>query len=175
MRGRITFLPGITEDVARKIALSRPVRSLAESLEGLAGRGGFLIGGEAVTLGKWRAAATAACAALAGAFFLAGADAPPAAETWRLDRVDQVGGHPAKVFGHPLAIDTNIGKAVLFNGVEDALQVDVHPLAGAETFTWEVIFRPDPGGGPEQRFFHLQERDPATGRDTATRMLFERG
>ena len=44
--------------------------------------------------------------------------------------------------------------------------VDVHPLAGAETFTWEAIFRPD-GGRAEQRWFHLQE----TGSDN--RMLFE--
>lgn len=49
----------------------------------------------------------------------------------------------------------------------------VHPLAGAQAFTWEVIFRADLGGAAEQRFFHLQERDPKTGEDTATRMLFE--
>jgi hypothetical protein len=113
------------------------------------------------------------CAALAGAFLLVGADAPPAAETWRFDRLDQIGGHPAKILGHPLLVDTNIGKAVLFNGVGDALQADAYPLAGADTFTWEVIFRPDPGGAPEQPFFHLQERDSKAGQDTATRMLFE--
>ena len=58
--------------------------------------------------------------------------------------------------GHPRVIDTPIGKAVEFNGVDDALVVDVHPLAGAETFTWEAVFRPD-GGQAEQRWFHLQE------------------
>lgn len=126
-----------------------------------------------MSLDKWRSAGLALCAAVAGALLLIGADTPPTAETWRFDRLDEIGGHPTKVFGHPLLVDSNIGKAVLFNGVDDALQVDVHPLAGAETFTWELIFRPDPGGGPEQRFFHLQERDPQTGKDTATRMLFE--
>lgn len=115
----------------------------------------------------------AAVAALAGVFLLGGADTPLGVETWRFDRLDQIGGNPTKILGHPLLVDTPIGNAVLFNGVDDAIQVDVHPLAGAETFTWEVIFRPDPGGGPEQRFFHLQERDLKTGRDTATRMLFE--
>jgi hypothetical protein len=115
----------------------------------------------------------AAGTAWAGVFLLGGADTPPASETWRFDRLDQLGDHAAKVLGHPLLVDTQIGKAVLFNGVDDALQVDVHPLAGAETFTWEVIFRPDPGGDPEERFFHLQERDPKTGQDTASRMLFE--
>ncbi len=50
--------------------------------------------------------------------------------------------------------------------MDDALVVDVHPLAGATTFTWEAIFRPD-GGEPEQRWLHLQQ----TGSDN--RMLFE--
>ena len=54
------------------------------------------------------------------------------------------------------------GKAVEFDGVDDALFVNVHPLAGAETFTWEVIFRPYKGGKAEQRFFHLQSIDPVT-------------
>ena len=92
---------------------------------------------------------------------------------WRFDRLDQVGGHATTVLGHPRVIDTAAGKAIQFNGVDDAVFVDVHPLAGAETFTWEVIFRPDLGGAAEQRFFHLQERDPKTGADTNTRMLFE--
>jgi hypothetical protein len=70
-------------------------------------------------------------------------------------------------------IDAPSGKAITFNGKDDAIFVDTHPLAGADKFTWEVIFRPDPDGSPEQRFFHLQERDPKTGQDTATRLLFE--
>jgi hypothetical protein len=114
----------------------------------------------------------AALAALAAIVVLAGADTP-VAETWRFDRLDQIGGHPTTILGHPRVIDTPEGKAVEFNGKDDALFVDVHPLAGAETFTWEVVFRPDPGGAAEQRFFHLQERDPKTGQDTTTRMLFE--
>ncbi len=109
---------------------------------------------------------------------LAGLAALPAAdtgiaETWRFENVDQIGGHPTTILGHPRAIDTPEGKAIEFNGKDDALFVDVHPLAGAETFTWEVVFRPDVGGAAEQRFFHLQERDPKTGQDTPTRMLFE--
>ena len=95
------------------------------------------------------------------------------AELWRFDRIDEIGGHKTTVLGHPRVIDSPVGKAVEFNGVDDALFVDVHPLAGAETFTWEIVFRPDPGGAPEQRFFHLQEQDARTGGDTATRMLSE--
>ena len=88
-------------------------------------------------------------------------------ETWTFDRLDKLGSHPAKVEGSPRVIDTPLGKAVEFDGVDDAIFLDVHPLAGAETFTWEVIFRPYSGGAREQRFFHLQE-DGAQ-----TRLLFE--
>ena len=88
-------------------------------------------------------------------------------ETWRFDNLTKIGGHAVKVLGHPKVIETPKGKAVEFNGVDDALFFEVHPLAGAKVFTWEVIFRPDRGGNPEQRFFHLQE----TGAET--RMLFE--
>lgn len=114
-----------------------------------------------------------AFAALAAALLIQAADSPSPAETWRFDRIDRIGSHPVTAFGHPQAIDTDLGTALLFNGVNDALQLDVHPLAGSAIFTWEVIFRPDAGGSEEQRFFHLQERDPTTGRDTVTRMLFE--
>ena len=85
---------------------------------------------------------------------------------WTFDRLDRIGGHPTTVLGNPRVIDTPVGKAIEFDGVDDALLVDVHPLAGAETFTWEAVFRPD-GGAVEQRWFHLQE----SGSDN--RMLFE--
>jgi hypothetical protein len=89
-----------------------------------------------------------------------------ASEVWTFDRLDRLGGHPTTMSGSPRVIETSIGKAVEFDGIDDALFVDVHPLAGAKTFTWEAIFRPD-GGNREQRWFHLQE----TG--TENRMLFE--
>ncbi|MEO8131681.1 MAG: LamG domain-containing protein [Bryobacteraceae bacterium] len=88
-------------------------------------------------------------------------------ETWTFDRLDRIGSHPATVLGHPKVIDTPKGKAIQFNGVDDAIFLDVHPLAGAETFTWEVVFRPDSDGAPEQRFFHLQEEG------NNNRLLFE--
>lgn len=87
--------------------------------------------------------------------------------TWKFDRLDKIGGHAVTVEGHPRIIDTPKGKAIEFNGNSDALFFDVHPLAGAKTFTFEVVFRPDAGGRPEQRFFHLQQ----TGADT--RLLLE--
>jgi hypothetical protein len=94
-------------------------------------------------------------------------------EVWIFDRIENVGGLPTKVFGHPHVIDTPLGKAMEFNGTDDALFIGEHPLAGAETFTFEALFRPDAGGALEQRWFHLAEQDPATGKDTDTRLLFE--
>jgi hypothetical protein len=90
--------------------------------------------------------------------------------TWTFDNIRRIGGHTTEVLGDPKVIDTKLGKAILFDGKDDAIFVPNHPLAGAATFTWEAIFRPD--GGPfEQRWFHLAEQ--ANGADTGHRMLFE--
>jgi putative heme-binding domain-containing protein len=97
---------------------------------------------------------------------------PPDTVVWTFDRLDPIGGHKTTILGQPRVIDSPIGKAVEFDGVDDALFIDNHPLSGARTFTWEAIFRPD-GGAVEQRWFHLSEQDPKTGADTDTRMLYE--
>ena len=106
----------------------------------------------------------------------------PRQSTWTFDRLDGIGGLPVRVEGNPKVIETPLGKAVEFDGVDDSIYIDQHPLAGAEQFTFEVIFRPD-GGATEQRWFHLAERDPATGQlvtltgsrtqDANARFLFE--
>ena len=94
-------------------------------------------------------------------------------EVWTFNRLDEIGGLPARVLGRPKVVDGPGGAAIEFNGVDDAIFLDRHPLAGAETFTWEVVFRPDGDGPAEQRFFHLQEKDPRTGANTQVRMLME--
>ena len=108
--------------------------------------------------------------------------APPAAAqrsdgnrttVWNFDRIDKIGGIPTTILGHPHVIQTPLGKAVQFNGIDDALFLGEHPLAGAGMFTFEAIFRPERGGAAEQRWFHLAEQDPKTGADTDTRFLFE--
>jgi hypothetical protein len=90
---------------------------------------------------------------------------------WNFDSLETIAGHPVEVVGAPALIDTPAGKAIQFNGAE-VIYLPVHPLAGASTFTWEIVFRPD-GGDEEQRFFHLQETNPASGEDGDGRMLFE--
>lgn len=97
----------------------------------------------------------------------------PAAETWRFDNLTAIGGHPVEVLGHPQLIESPYGKAVEFDGKGDGLFLPVHPLAGATAYTWEIIFRPDSDGPEAQRFFHLQEQDPATGQDSPNRLLTE--
>ncbi len=91
---------------------------------------------------------------------------------WTFAQLDTVGGIAAHAEGTPKIIATGAGPAVQFDGVHDALFIDAHPLAGATTFTAEAVFRPD--GGPfEQRWMHLAEVDPDTGKDTGARFLFE--
>lgn len=50
-------------------------------------------------------------------------------EQWLFDRVDRLGAHPATILGNPRVVDTPVGKAIEFDGVDDALMLDVHPLA----------------------------------------------
>lgn len=112
------------------------------------------------------AAGTAGCELL-------GAEAPPMNQIeWNFDRLENIGGAPTTVEGHPQIIATPAGKAVAFNGVDDALFVGRHPLAGAASFTIEAVFRPD-GGAFEQRWLHLSEDDPAIGNAQSPRILFE--
>ncbi len=97
---------------------------------------------------------------------------PAAAQTvWTFDRLDRIGGLAPKVEGDPKVVDSELGKAIAFDGVDDALFLGAHPLAGAKTFTIEAIFRPD-GGAFEQRWLHLAETGP-DGEPDDTRLMFE--
>lgn len=81
-----------------------------------------------------------------------------AAETlWRLDSVGSVGGHAVTVLGTPRVVDADRAKAMVFDGAGDGLLVPSIPFAGAGQFTIEILFRPDEGGLPEQRFLHAQD------------------
>jgi Concanavalin A-like lectin/glucanases superfamily len=102
---------------------------------------------------------------------------------WTFDRLENIGGAKTTVEGDPKVVETPVGRALEFDGVDDAVWIEKHPLARAETFTFEAIFRPD-GGAFAQRWFHLAERDPAsgllasadhpaTGQDGNARILFE--
>lgn len=92
-------------------------------------------------------------------------------EVWELNSLEKIGGHSVQVFGNPQIVDTEHGKAMKFNGIEDMLLVDNNPIGKVTEFTVEVVFKPaqayDISNAP--RFIHFQ--DPA---DTANkRVLME--
>lgn len=76
---------------------------------------------------------------------------------WKIDNLKEIGGNQATVFGKPQVIKIPAGSAVLFDGVDEGLVVNTNPVSGAQAFTVEAVFRPDPGGSAEQRWFHIQE------------------
>ncbi|MFT5369707.1 MAG: hypothetical protein ACI8V2_004685 [Candidatus Latescibacterota bacterium] len=86
---------------------------------------------------------------------------------WQLDNLEEIGGHKVTVKGEPRVVETTKGKALEFDGVDDGIFLDVHPLAGLEQFTVEVVFQPYPNGLREQRFFMMQEAN------TSRRVMFE--
>jgi len=95
-------------------------------------------------------------------------------EIWTFDSLNRIGGLKPDILGAPKLIRSPLGRAVAFDGMDDALFLDRHPLAGAARFTFEALFRPD-GGAFEQRWFHLESDSnppvaPGTG---TTRILFE--
>ena len=93
---------------------------------------------------------------------------------WRFDNLSRIGGVTPTIVGAPKLIDTELGKAIHFEGnatTGDALFFDTLPLSGTLPYTLEVIFRPSSEGGKEQRFFHLQEDGAETRRLFETRLV----
>lgn len=85
---------------------------------------------------------------------------------WVIDNLTEINGHSVQILGEPKIIETDLGLAVEFDGIKDGLIVDNNPLAGAEEFTVEIIFKPYSGGEVEQRFLHMQQ-------DNDNRILIE--
>jgi len=77
--------------------------------------------------------------------------------TWKLDNLKKIGRHKVEVLGNPQIIKTAKGKAILFDGVDDGIFIELNPLAGAAAFTVEAEFRPDVGGLAEQRWLHIED------------------
>lgn len=79
--------------------------------------------------------------------------------TWKIDNLKKVGGHVVEVLGSPKIEKTDRGNAVVFDGVRDGIFIQNNPLAGADKFTIEAIFRPDAGGEKEQRWLHVEDTE----------------
>lgn len=78
---------------------------------------------------------------------------------WDINRLDTIGGQPVTVYGNPIVVETDSGKAVEFDGIDDGLLVPLNPMAGANEFSIEIVFKPYSGGLKEQRFIHMQQDD----------------
>ncbi len=76
---------------------------------------------------------------------------------WNLASMNDSAQVPLVRSGNPATIQTPHGHAVFFDGVSDGFFLDHNPLASLDAFTLEVLFRPDSGGLPEQRFLHMGE------------------
>lgn len=85
--------------------------------------------------------------------------AEPASVEWRLDNLKKIGGHAVEVLGAPRVERTDRGKAIVFDGIRDGIFIRNNPLAGADKFTIEAIFRPDAGGEKEQRWLHVEDTE----------------
>jgi hypothetical protein len=91
----------------------------------------------------------AACAAVLSALALLGwAAAAHAQVTWNIDNTTNIGGNAVtSVVGAPTVVSTPFGNGLKFDG-NDGVIVSTNPVAGAATFTVEMLFRPDPVSGP---------------------------
>ncbi len=86
----------------------------------------------AMGTGLGTALATAIVVVLTGAFVTVSDARDAAPVTLTFERVDRIGGHQTTILGSPRVVVTPIGTAVEFDGVDDALLMHVHPLAGWE-------------------------------------------
>ena len=80
---------------------------------------------------------------------------------WELKSLKKIDGNKVQVFGNPVVVKTELGKAIKFDGVDDRILVDNNPIGSAKEFTIEVIFKADAAYeiSNQPRFVHFQ--DPA--------------
>ena len=104
--------------------------------------------------------------AVLGCVLTASAQKTPAGKSvvWEIDNLKKIGGHRTEILGAPQIIKTEKGKAIWFDGVDDAIFLEANPLEGATEFTVEAVFRPDAGGAAEQRWFHIEDTENAESR-----------
>jgi hypothetical protein len=94
------------------------------------------------------------------------------ATTWVIDNTTAIGGAAVKVVGAPRVVETEVGRALEFNGASDGIFVEANPLEGLAQFTLEVLFSPAADGPPEQRFVHVEDtREGGNRALIETRML----
>ncbi|WP_370476392.1 LamG domain-containing protein [Tamlana flava] len=76
---------------------------------------------------------------------------------WDLAKLVQDKPNTSEINGNPKIVESPFGKAVSFNGSDDAVFLDENPLISFEEFTVEMIFNPAMDGDFEQRIVHMGE------------------
>jgi hypothetical protein len=76
---------------------------------------------------------------------------------WKLERLINTPLQGQTLSGKPELVSAPHGKAVQFNGRDDAVFLDENPLKDLPQFTIEIAIRPDPKGEFEQRYLHIGE------------------
>jgi hypothetical protein len=76
---------------------------------------------------------------------------------WELSSILESSPQRMTVVGKPEIVYCPYGKAVQFDGQDDAMILDTNLLVNMHQFTIEVIMRPDTNGQREQRFLHFGE------------------
>ena len=94
--------------------------------------------------------------------------APKRSVTWNINNLKKIGSQTVDVLGDPKVVETDKGKATIFDGIDDGVFINNNPIAGADAFTVEAVFRPDAGGGKEQRWLHIEDKE-----NVETRALLE--
>lgn len=96
---------------------------------------------------------------------------------WIIDNTDSIGSYNINYIRPisenysqsriPFIIDTELGKALKFNGIDEGIIVDGNPMKDWDEFTIEMIIKPDSSSiieNFEQRFFHLRSKENDTRR-----------
>ena len=76
---------------------------------------------------------------------------------WKLEGLINTPLRGQTMSGKPEVMNSPYGKAVHFNGQDDAVFLDENPLEDLSQFTIEVVIHPDLKGEFEQRFLHMGE------------------
>ena len=84
-----------------------------------------------------------------------------ATEVWKLSSLEAIGGYKLLVLGAPKVVKKRGVKSIAFDGVDDGILIAANPIAGADAFSVEVVFKPYAAypDNLEQRFLHIQDPD----------------
>lgn len=89
-------------------------------------------------------------------------------ETFVLDNLNEINGHPVQSFGNPEVVETEIGPGIEFDGTDDGIYILTNPIGDANYFTIETIVKPKDvfPANDAPRYFHIEDGDDGNRRIT---------